>query len=173
MHFDAGEMARLARAGTTVTHCPCSNQILASGHCPVCDLEQAGVRVGLGVDGSASNNGSNLMQEVRAAFLLQRGRYGVERVSHRDALRWATTGSAACIGRPELGVIEVGAPADLALFRLDALRFSGAGDPLAALVPVMCGAPSCRPGYGRRSVGRGKWCDFWADFVWLLVRRQR
>jgi 8-oxoguanine deaminase len=138
VHFDAAEMTRLARAGVAVTHCPCSNQILGSGHCPVCDLEHAGVRVGLGVDGSASNNASNLMQEVRAAFLLQRGRYGVERVSHRDALRWATAGSAACIGRPELGVIAVGAPADLALFRLDELRFSGALDPLAAL--VLCAA---------------------------------
>ena len=94
--------------------------------------------VGLGVDGSASNNASNLLQEVRAAFLLQRHRYGVERVSHLDALRWATTGSAGCIGRPELGRIEMGAQADLALFKLDELRFSGAGDPLAAL--VLCGA---------------------------------
>jgi 8-oxoguanine deaminase len=138
VHFNAAEMARLAKAGTAVTHCPCSNQILASGHCPVCDLEQAGVHVGLGVDGSASNNASNLMQEVRSAFLLQRGRYGVENVSHLDALRWATKGSAACIGRPELGRIEIGAQADLALFRLDELRFSGAVDPLAAL--VLCGA---------------------------------
>jgi 8-oxoguanine deaminase len=138
VHFEPTEMARLAQVGVAVTHCPCSNQILGSGHCLVCDMEQAGVSVGLGVDGSASNNTSNLMQEVRAAFLLQRGRYGVERVSHRDALRWATTGSAACIGRPELGVIRVGAPADLALFRLDELRFSGVGDPLAAL--VLCGA---------------------------------
>ena len=138
VHFDIAEMRRLARAGVAVTHCPCSNQILGSGHCPVCDLEDAGVPVGLGVDGSASNNASNLMQEVRAAFLLQRGRYGVERVSHRDALRWATAGSAACIGRPELGVLAVGSQADLALFRLDELRFSGALDPLAAL--VLCGA---------------------------------
>jgi 8-oxoguanine deaminase len=150
VHFNAAEMARLARAGTTVTHCPCSNQILFSGHCPVCDLEQAGVRVGLGVDGSASNNASNLMQEVRAAFLLQRGRYGVERVSHLDALRWATSGSAACIGRPELGTIAVGARADLALFRLDELRFSGAGDPLAAL--VLCGAHRAD-----RAMVEGKW----------------
>jgi len=134
VHFDAGEIARLARAGVGVTHCPCSNQILGSGHCPVCDMEAAGLRVGLGVDGSASNNASNLMQEVRAAFLLQRHRYGVERVSHKDALRWATQGSAACIGRPELGVIAPGKAADLALFRLDELRFAGAGDKLAALV---------------------------------------
>ncbi len=134
IHFDANEMARLAAAGVCVTHCPCSNQILASGHCPVCELEDAGVRVGLGVDGSASNNASNLVQEVRAAFLLQRHRYGIGRVSHRDALRWATEGSAACIGRPELGCIGVGQQADLALFRLDELRFAGAQDGLAALV---------------------------------------
>ena len=134
----ADEMMRLARAGTTISHCPCSNQVLASGCCPVCDLERAGVRVGIGVDGSASNDGSNLIQEVRAAFLIQRSRYGVSAVSHRDALRWATKGSAACIGRPELGEIRAGKIADLALFKLDELRFSGAGDPLAAL--VLCGA---------------------------------
>ncbi len=138
VHFQPAEMARLARAGVAVTHCPCSNQVLGSGHCRVCELEAAGVAVGLGVDGSASNDSSNLMQEVRAAFLAQRGRYGVSRVSHLDALRWASQGSAACIGRPELGRIAVGAQADLALFRLDELRFSGAGDPVAAL--VLCGA---------------------------------
>ncbi len=138
VHFNAAEFSRLARAGTAVTHCPCSNQILYSGHCPVCDMEDAGVRIGLGVDGSASNNASNLIQEVRAAFLLQRGRYGVDRVSHLDAFRWATTGSAACIGRPELGAIAVGNPADMAMFRLDDLRFSGAEDPIAAL--ILCGA---------------------------------
>jgi len=138
VHFTPSEMARLAKAGTGVTHCACSNQILASGHCLVCEMEAAGVPVGLGVDGSASNNSSNMMQEVRAAYLLQRGRYGVARVSHLDALRWGTTGSAACIGRPELGRIAVGAAADLALFRLDDLRFSGALDPVAAL--VVCGA---------------------------------
>ncbi len=138
VHFDAGEITRLARAGVCVTHCPCSNQVLGSGHCPVCEMEAAGLRVGLGVDGSASNNTSNLMQEVRAAFLLQRHRYGVARVGHRDALRWATEGSAACIGRPELGRIAPGGAADLALFRLDELRFAGTQDALAAL--VLCGA---------------------------------
>jgi 8-oxoguanine deaminase len=138
IHFNAAEVARMAKAGTCVTHCPCSNQILASGTCMVCEMEEAGMHVGLGVDGSASNNASNLMQEVRAAFLLQRLRYGVEKVSHKDALRWATQGSAACIGRPELGRIAVGMQADLALFTLDELRFSGALDPIAAL--VVCGA---------------------------------
>ena len=138
IHFDASEINRLAKARTTVSHCPCSNQVLASGGCPVCDMEDAGMSVGIGVDGSASNDGSNLIQEVRAAFLLQRHRYGVTKVSHRDALRWATKGSAACIGRPTLGEIKRGHVADLALFRLDELRFSGSIDPLAAL--VLCGA---------------------------------
>jgi 8-oxoguanine deaminase len=138
VHFNADEIRRLSRAGTTIAHCACSNQTLASGACPVCAMEEAGVGVGLGVDGSASNDASNLMQEVRAAFLLQRARYGVGKVSHRDALRWATKGSAACVGRNDIGEIALGAMADLALFRLDELRFSGAGDPLAAL--VLCGA---------------------------------
>ncbi|NPU11446.1 8-oxoguanine deaminase [Bradyrhizobium sp. 83002] len=136
--FNAEEMKRLGKAKTTISHCACSNQLLASGCCPVCEMEEAGVGIGLGVDGSASNDGSNLMQEVRAAFLLQRARYGVTRISHKDALRWATEGSAACVGRPELGEIAVGKAADLALFKLDELRFSGAGDPIAAL--VLCGA---------------------------------
>ena len=138
IHFTAPEVARLGRARVGVTHCPCSNQLIASGICRVCELEAAGVPVGLGVDGSASNDASNLMQEVRAAFMLQRGVNGVAAVSHLDALRWATAGSADCIGRPELGRIAVGAAADLALFTLDELRFSGAGDPLAAV--VLCGA---------------------------------
>jgi 8-oxoguanine deaminase len=138
IHFNEGEMQRLARAGAAISHCPCSNQALASGTCPVCAMEQAGVRIGLGVDGSASNDSSNLMQEIRAAFLLQRSRYGVEAVSHLDALRWATKGSAACAGRSDIGEIAVGKMADLALFKLDELRFSGSGDPLAAL--VLCGA---------------------------------
>jgi len=138
VHFSAPEMPRLAKAGVSISHCPCSNQALASGGCPVCELEAAGVHIGLGVDGSASNDASNLMQEVRAAFMLQRGRYGVNKLSHKDALRWATKGSAACVGRPELGEIAVGKRADLALFKLDELRFSGHGDPIAAL--VLCGA---------------------------------
>lgn len=137
IHFSDEEMGRLARARVGVTHCPCSNQLLASGTCRVCQLEASGVAVGLGVDGSASNDASNLMQEVRAAMLLQRNANGIEAVSHLDALRWATRGSADCIGRPELGRIEPGAAADFALFTLDDLRFAGAGDPIAAL--VLCG----------------------------------
>src|SRR5215468_2698017 len=119
--FNASEMKRLGKARTTISHCACSNQLLASGCCPVCEMEEAGVGIGIGVDGSASNDASNLVQEVRAAFLLQRALYGVTKVSHKDALRWATKGSASCIGRPELGEIAVGKAADLALFKLDEL----------------------------------------------------
>ncbi len=136
--FDPPEIERLGRAGVAVSHCPTSNMILASGCCPVPALERAGAPVGLGVDGSASNDASNLIEEVRHAFLLQRLHHGADKISHRDALRWATAGSAACLGRPELGRIAAGMQADLALFRLDELRFSGAGDPLAAL--ILCGA---------------------------------
>lgn len=160
IHFDAGEMKRLARAGTAISHCPCSNQTLASGTCPVCAMEQAGVKIGIGVDGSASNDGSNLMQEVRAAFLLQRSRYGVKAVSHIDALRWATKGSAACVGRMDIGEIAVGKMADLALFKLDEPRFSGSGDPLAAL--VLCGAHRA----DRVMVG-GRWIVKDADILGL------
>ena len=138
IYFDDAELPRLARAGVSITHCPASNMVLASGFCRVPDLEGAGCAVGLGVDGSASNDASNLIEEVRHAFLLQRVAHGIERVSHLDALRWATEGSAACVGRPDLGRIAEGKQADLALFRLDELRFSGCGDPLAAL--VLCGA---------------------------------
>jgi 8-oxoguanine deaminase len=138
IQFEPSEIRRLGAAGVGVCHCPSSNMVLASGICSVLDLETAGCPVGLGVDGSASNDCSNLIQEVRQALLLQRLKYGAERVSHRDALRWGTTGSARCLGRDDLGEISPGRQADLALFKLDALRFSGTGDPLAAL--VLCGA---------------------------------
>jgi 8-oxoguanine deaminase len=136
--FSESEIVRLGRASVGISHCPSSNMILASGTCPTLDLEAAGAPVGLGVDGSASNDGSDMIGEVRQAFLLQRLAHGAERVSHNDALRWATEGSARCLGRPDIGRIAPGLQADLALFKLDELRFSGAGDPLAAL--VLCGS---------------------------------
>ncbi len=136
--FDDAEIGRLGRAKVAVSHCPTSNMILASGCCPALKLEAAGASVGLGVDGSASNDSSNLIETVRHAFLLQRLMHGADHVSHHDALRWATRGSAGCLGRSDIGAIAPGLQADLALFRLDELRYSGAGDPLAAL--VLCGA---------------------------------
>lgn len=137
VHFSDSEIMRLGKCGVGVCHCPTSNMVLASGQCRTMDLEQAGVKMGLGVDGSASNDSSNLMEGVRHALMASRLRYGM-RVTHLDALRWATSGSAACLGRDDIGTIAVGKQADLAMFKLDELRFSGAGDPLAAL--VLCGA---------------------------------
>jgi 8-oxoguanine deaminase len=138
IHFDEAEIARLGKNGVGICHCPSSNMILASGICPVPALENAGAPVGLGVDGSASNDGSNMMQELRMAFLLQRLQHGAETITHESALRWATRGSARCLGRQDIGEIAPGKQADLALFKLDELRFSGSGDPLAAL--ILCGA---------------------------------
>ena len=138
IHFTPAEIARLGAAGTGVCHCPSSNMVLASGICPVNDLLATGARVGLGVDGSASNDCSNLMQEVRQALMIGRLRYGAESVTHHSVLRLGTRGSADLLGRPELGELRPGAAADIALFDLDEIRFSGHGDPLAAL--VLCGA---------------------------------
>jgi len=138
IHFNDEEITRLGKAGVGITHCPSSNMVLGSGQCRTLELEKAGSPVGLGVDGSASADCSNLIQEVRQAILLQRLRYGSAAVTHFDAFRWATKGSAQCLGRNDIGEIAVGKQADLALFKLDELRFSGSGDPLAAL--LLCGA---------------------------------
>jgi len=137
IHFTDGEMERMAAAGVGISSCPHSNMTLASGICPACDMDKKGMAVGVGVDGSASNDASNMIEEVRQMLLLQRLRYGSANVSHNDAIRWASEGSADCIGRRDLGKIEVGRRADLALFKLDELRHSGHHDPLAAL--VLCG----------------------------------
>ena len=137
IHFSDVEIKKLSVTKTGISHCPSSNMVLSSGVCRVPELEKAGVAVGLGVDGSASNDCSNLMQEVRQAFMMQRLHYGTQ-IAHLDALRWATSGGATVLRRPELGCIAEGTQADLAMFKLDELRFSGYGDPLAAL--VICGA---------------------------------
>ncbi|WP_041208488.1 8-oxoguanine deaminase [Aeromonas jandaei] len=150
IHFNPDEIARLGAAGTGVCHCPVSNMRLASGICPTLDLEAAGAPVGLGVDGSASNDASNLMQEARQALYLQRLRYGAERITPRKVLEWATAGSARLLGRGDLGELLPGKQADLALFKLDDLRFSGSHDPIAAL--ILCGAERA----DRVMVG-GKW----------------
>ncbi|MCB2129534.1 MAG: 8-oxoguanine deaminase [Rhodobacteraceae bacterium] len=138
IHFNHDEICKLGKHGVGICHCPTSNMVLASGHCRTIDLENAGAPVGLGVDGSASNDSSNLIEGVRHALMLNRLTYNAATVTHFDAFRWATEGSAKCIGRSDIGKIEVGRQADLAMFTLDELRFSGAGDPLAAL--VLCGA---------------------------------
>ena len=138
VHFNPEEIKRLGAAGVGVCHCAASNMVLASGMCPTCELEAAGAPLGLGVDGSASNDSSNMMEAVRHALMIGRLRYGAAASSHLDVLRWASEGSARCLGRDDVGRIAPGMQADLALFTLDEARFSGAHDPLAAL--VLCGA---------------------------------
>ncbi|ALE05799.1 8-oxoguanine deaminase [Arthrobacter sp. ERGS1:01] len=138
IHFDDAEIARLGAAGTGVAHCPTSNMRLASGTARVLELEAAGVPVGLGVDGSASNDASNMILEARQALYLQRLHYGAAAVTCERALGWATRGSATVLGRDSLGELAPGRQADLAMFTLDELRFSGAHDPVAAL--LLCGA---------------------------------
>ena len=138
IHFNDDEVKRLGKARVGVCHCPTSNMVLASGICRTKELESAGSPVGLGVDGSASNDNSNLMEGVRHAMMINRLRYGSAAVTHLDALNWATAGSAKCLGRDDIGTIAVGKQADLAFYTLDELRFSGSGDPIAAL--VLCGA---------------------------------
>ncbi|WP_075216237.1 8-oxoguanine deaminase [Mongoliimonas terrestris] len=138
IHFNDEEVGRLGRHGVGICHCPASNMVLASGICRTKELEAAGAKVGLGVDGSASNDSSNLMEALRHALMIGRLRYDAASVTHFDVFRWATEGSAKCLRRDDIGSIAVGKQADLAFYTLDELRFSGAGDPLAAL--VLCGA---------------------------------
>ena len=138
IHFNPGEIERLGRAGVSICHCAASDMAFSMGVCPTRDLEAVGVAIGLGVDGSASNDSSNMMEAVRHALMLQRLRYGPSKVNAYDALRWATEGSARCLGRDDVGRIAAGLQADLALYMLDEPRFSGAADPIAAL--ALCGA---------------------------------
>jgi 8-oxoguanine deaminase len=150
IHFNDEEVGRLGRHGVGVCHCPTSNAVLASGLCRTKELEAAGAKVGLGVDGSASNDNSNLMESLRHALMLGRLRYDAASVTHFDVFRWATEGSAKNLRRTDIGAIAVGRQADLAFFTLDELRFSGAGDPLAAL--VLCGAHAAD-----RVMVKGEW----------------
>ena len=140
IHFNDEEIQRLGKAKTGIAHCPSSNMVLASGICRTKELQAAGAHVGLGVDGSASNDGSNMIQEVRQALLINRLRYQADEVTHQDALYWATKGSAQVLGRNDIGELAIGKQADIALFNLDEPRFSGSHDPLAAL--ILCGAHS-------------------------------
>lgn len=138
IHFNPDEIARLGAAGTGICHCPSSNMRLASGICPSVELEAAGAPLGLGVDGSASNDASNMILEARQALYIQRLRYGAEPITPQRVLGWASKGSAQLLGRSDIGELAVGKQADLALFKLDELRFSGSHDPLSAL--LLCGA---------------------------------
>jgi cytosine/adenosine deaminase-related metal-dependent hydrolase len=137
---DDDEISRLAASGTGVAHCPTSNMRLASGIAPVRRYLAGGVRLGLGVDGSASNDSSHLLAEVRQAMLMSRlaaspSLEGGRLLEAREALRMATRGSASVLGRDDIGSIEIGKGADFIAISLDRLAYAGAAhDPVAAVV---------------------------------------
>lgn len=130
------DIERLSAAGVGMAHCPSSNMTLGSGIAPVAQMKETRIKIGLGVDGSASNDTSNMIREVRQAMLLQRVAYGADALTAREALRLATMGGASVLHREdEIGSIEVGKAADLIAFDLSEIAFAGAhADPLAAIV---------------------------------------
>jgi cytosine/adenosine deaminase-related metal-dependent hydrolase len=140
IHFNDAEVVRVAGSGTGVAHCPSSNMRLGAGACRVDDLVHAGAKVGLGVDGAASNEDSNLAVELHQALLVARMRASMKgridaatALDSRGAWRLATAGGAGCLGRDDCGTLEPGKCADVAFFRLDDLEHAGMSDPLAAL----------------------------------------
>ncbi|GAA6147589.1 8-oxoguanine deaminase [Pseudooceanicola nitratireducens] len=132
--LDGAEIDLFARSRTGVAHCPCSNCRLGSGIAPVRAMRDAGVKVGLGVDGSASNDAANLVGEARQAMLLQRVAKGADAMSAREALEIATRGGADVLGRPDCGRIEVGARADVAIWDVSGVESAGSWDPAALLL---------------------------------------
>jgi cytosine/adenosine deaminase-related metal-dependent hydrolase len=140
IHLNDAEVDRVAESKTGIAHCPSSNMRLGAGACRVEDLVRAGARVGLGVDGSASNEDANLAMEVHQALFLARARAAMQvrldaptALDTRAAWRLATAGGAACLGRDDCGTLEVGKCADVAFFRIDDLAHAGIQDPLAGL----------------------------------------
>jgi 8-oxoguanine deaminase len=138
VQLDADEIGLFARTNTGIAHCPCSNMRLASGIAPVRQMLDAGVKVGLGVDGSASNDSGHMLNEARQAMLLQRVMRGGDAMTARETLAMATRGGASVLGRDDIGILAPGYAADVVAFDCRGIDFAGAAwDPLAAL--VFCG----------------------------------
>jgi 8-oxoguanine deaminase len=157
VRLDEPGIALFARTGTGVAHCPCSNMRLGSGIAPVRRMLERGVAVGLGVDGSASNDGAHMLGEARQAMLLQRVGFGPDAMSARQALEMATLGGAKVLGRDDIGALAPGMSADLVMFRLDQLGYAGAlHDPLAALVFCTPSGVACSIIHGRVVVRDGQ-----------------
>src|SRR6266480_494483 len=153
VHPGADEISRLGQTRTGIAHCPSSNMRLASGIAPIGPLRQAGARVGLGVDGSASNDGSHLLDEARQALLLQRVSGNPAGLTAKEAFWLATRGGAAVLGRDDIGSLAPGMAADFIGYRLDTLGLAGGAthDPLASLV-------FCHPPQVDFSVINGRVC---------------
>ena len=153
--LDGAEIGLFARTGTGVAHCPCSNCRLGSGIAPVRGMRDAGVKVALGVDGSASSDAGSVIAEARQAMLLQRVALGADALSAREALEIATLGGAQVLGRDDVGRLQPGMRADIAVWDVSGLQSAGAWDPVAAL--VLCGPRGVRDLFveGRRVVAGG------------------
>lgn len=161
VHLAPAEIARLGRTRTGAAHCPNSNMRLGSGIAPLRAMAAGGMRLGLGVDGSASNDASHLLGEVRAAMLLQRVGGDPGALSARAALRLATRGGAAVLGRDDIGALAPGMAADLIGVRIDTLAMAGAAvhDPLAALVFTAPPAVDLSVINGRVRIDNGVLCN--------------
>ena len=169
--LDAGEIDLFARSGTGVAHCPCSNCRLGSGIAPVRAMRDAGVKVGLGVDGSASNDAGNLVGEARQAMLLQRVSLGADAMGAREALEIATLGGAKVLGRSDCGSLEVGKRADIAIWDMSGIEAAGSWDPVGAL--LLCGPTRVRDLFveGRRVVAGGQMATI--DLPRVIERQNR
>lgn len=169
--LDPAGIALFARTGTGVAHCPCSNMRLGSGTAPVRAMRQAGVPVGLGVDGSASNDGAHMLGEARQALLLQRVGHGPAAMTAREALEIATLGGAQVLGRDDIGALAPGMSADLVAFDLRGVTHAGAGhDPVAALVFCHSVNAALSVINGRVRVREGRLVD--VELAPLLVRHR-
>ncbi|MCX7564792.1 8-oxoguanine deaminase [Sulfitobacter sp. F26169L] len=166
--LDPSEIALFARTGTGVAHCPCSNCRLGSGIAPLRAMRDAGVPVGLGVDGSASNDAGNLVAEARQAMLLQRVAQGADAMSAREALEIATRGGADILGRPDCGRLAVGKRADIAIWDMSGVHAAGSWDPAALL---LAGPTTVRDLFveGRKVVSDGEVITL--DMPTLLARQ--
>lgn len=168
--LDPSEIALFAATGTGVAHCPCSNCRLGSGIAPLRAMRDAGVPVGLGVDGSASNDAGNLVAEARQAMLLQRVSLGADAMSAREALEIATRGGADILGRPDCGRLAVGKRADIAIWDMSGIEAAGSWDPAALL---LAGPTTVRDLFveGREVVRNGKVIT--VDMPKLIGRQQQ
>lgn len=162
VHLDQAEIGIFARTQTGVAHCPTSNMRLASGIAKVRAMRDAGVPVGLGVDGSASNDGSHLLAEARQSLLLQRVQGDPRAMTAREALEIATLGGAAVLGRDDIGALAPGMAADIIAFDLNAIGYSGGAvhDPVAALVFCQPQTVDFALVNGRMLVEAGHVCNF-------------
>jgi len=169
--LNLSEIELFARTGTGVSHCPCSNCRLGSGIAPIREMRDGGVNVGLGVDGSASNDAGSLIGEARQAMLLQRVRLGADAMSAREALDIATLGGARVLGRSDCGTLEIGKRADIAVWDVSGIEAAGSWDPVAAL--VLCGPMRVRDLFveGRQVVADGQMATI--DLPSVVERQNR